>query len=117
MPITRLRNYYDPTERDAYREWKKNRIWCCAIPLDQYSDRLADWRKQRYADQPDPATCRRMATVKINNKPYCRPHAGLIALRKWLDGELTEAQPEAANPPPARSPSVKAKTRTKAKGR
>lgn len=49
------------------------------------------WRRDRYLKlRPtfDPDRCQRESTVEIDGKPYCRLHAGGIALDRWLSGNL-----------------------------
>jgi hypothetical protein len=52
------------------------------------------WRRDRYKTlRPtfDPDLCQRESTVRIDGKPYCRIHAGGIALDRWIKGKLIEA--------------------------
>ncbi|MER9176202.1 hypothetical protein NKH72_21740 [Mesorhizobium sp. M0955] len=49
------------------------------------------WRRDRYKKlrpQFDPDRCQRESTLDIEGKPYCRIHAGQLALDRWLSGEL-----------------------------
>lgn len=51
------------------------------------------WRKGRYAKlrpHMDPTCCQRESSIEIDGKPYCRRHAGNIALDMWLQGKLGE---------------------------
>lgn len=51
------------------------------------------WRRDRYKKlRPtfDPDKCQRESTIEIDGKPYCRLHAGGLALDKWLNGKLVE---------------------------
>lgn len=59
---------------------------CCvtvAAPV-----RNPDWRKEYYAGKPNDYTkCQRPATIELDGKFYCRPHAGWVALRILLEEE------------------------------
>jgi len=60
------------------------------IPADT---RFEEWRKGRYQklrSHLDASRCQRESVVTIDGKPYCRLHAGGVALDKWLAGELVE---------------------------
>lgn len=61
---------------------------CCRVP--EYTG-LCDkkWRETHYAHKAnDPQKCQRNATLLIDGKPLCRPHAGQYVLEKVLKGEL-----------------------------
>lgn len=52
------------------------------------------WRQQRYSvlrPQWDVNKCQLESAFKIDGKNYCSGHAGRVALRKWLAGELVAA--------------------------
>lgn len=69
----------------------------CTMPVDPPTHATM-WRRDRYKRlRPsfDPDRCQRESTIEIDGKPYCRLHAGGLALERWLRGELLE---------PARSP-------------
>lgn len=58
------------------------------IPADS---RFEQWRKGRYSrlrPHMNAECCQRESIVQIDGKPYCRLHAGGMALEKWLSGEL-----------------------------
>lgn len=60
----------------------------CQASPDVTSTRLTEWRQQRYREMHpgfDPMKCQRHATIKIDGKNYCRPHAGQLALQILLD--------------------------------
>jgi hypothetical protein len=64
-------------------------VQCCVVPED--TARLSEWRQKRYKKfrpEFDPMLCQRESVVIIEGKPYCRPHAGQLALKYWLDGKL-----------------------------
>ncbi|WP_316397326.1 hypothetical protein [Bradyrhizobium sp. 33ap4] len=64
---------------------------CCA-PVEPPT-KATMWRRDRYLKlRPsfNPDACQRESTVEIDGKPYCRLHAGGLALDKWLKGELVE---------------------------
>lgn len=46
------------------------------------------YRRRRFPDKPD--QCRRMSAIVIDDRCYCRLHAGGIALERWLLGKLVE---------------------------
>lgn len=65
----------------------------CQAPADSDSSRYKQWRLDRYKKlRPDydPLKCQRASTVAINDQPYCRCHAGQLALRWWLSGKLID---------------------------
>lgn len=47
-----------------------------------------EWRKQRYADRPDPMKCSRESVVEIEGCHYCRLHGGHKVLDMYLKGRL-----------------------------
>lgn len=49
-----------------------------------------DWRRRRWPDRPH--QCRRMSAIVIDERSYCRVHAGGVALEKWLAGTLREVE-------------------------
>lgn len=58
------------------------------IPADT---RFEEWRKGRYQrlrPHLDHTRCQRESVVQIEGKPYCRLHAGGLALDRWLKGDL-----------------------------
>lgn len=64
----------------------------CSVLIDEV-ERGKQWRLDRYKQlRPtfDPLKCQRESTVKIDGTHYCSTHAGKIALKKWLKGELIE---------------------------
>ena len=69
---------------------------CCVQPDEQFTSyRISQWRKERYArirPEWNPEQCQLASVVLIDEKPYCRKHAGIIALDKWMKGELTEVK-------------------------
>lgn len=59
------------------------------VPPPTHSEQ---WRLGRYKElRPhyDPTKCQRESTLSIDKKPYCRIHAGQIALEKWMKGEIS----------------------------
>lgn len=48
------------------------------------------YRRRRWPDKPE--QCRRMSALVIDDRCYCRLHAGTIALERWLSGRLEERQ-------------------------
>ncbi|MET4238600.1 hypothetical protein [Bradyrhizobium sp. RT10b] len=51
------------------------------------------WRIKWYSERRpgnDPTRCQHESNIEIDGKPYCRRHAGSIALSKWIRGELVE---------------------------
>lgn len=64
---------------------------CCAQVHESDNNRYRQWRLERYQKlRPsfDPLKCQRESVVMIDGKAYCRTHAGALALKKWLNGEL-----------------------------
>ncbi len=62
----------------------------CCVPV-QAPSYNSDWRAQRYKERgTDPKLCQRNSTVIIDGKPYCRLHAGQVALDILLMQELEE---------------------------
>lgn len=62
----------------------------CCVPVDPPTH-AQHWRRDRYKKlRPhfDPDQCQRESTMMIDGKPYCRIHAGQLALEKWMTGEL-----------------------------
>lgn len=62
------------------------------IPADT---RFEQWRKERYRQlRPamDPDRCQRESVVELDGKPYCRLHAGGIALQLWINGALVKKE-------------------------
>lgn len=50
-----------------------------------------EWRKQRYSKlrpQFDPKKCQHESVFKLDGKHFCKSHAGIYALEKWMKGEL-----------------------------
>ena len=65
----------------------------CCVPVDPPTHDQ-EWRRRRHLKnhpQFDPDRCQRESTLTIGSQPYCRLHAGQLALEKWLLGELQEA--------------------------
>lgn len=62
-------------------------IQCEQVVLPPTHDN--DWRRRNY-EGPYPDRCRRMSAIVIDERCYCRLHAGGVALEKWLAGRLTE---------------------------
>jgi len=53
----------------------------------------AAWRERWYGQRrpgADPKRCQHDSNVTIDGKPYCRRHAGALALERWLKGDLVE---------------------------
>lgn len=66
---------------------------CCVVAEETKSQRDSGWRKRRYTElRPnfDPLRCQRESVVVIDGKYYCRPHAGMLALKWWLEGKLVQ---------------------------
>lgn len=64
----------------------------CSAAVDPPT-KASMWRRDRYKKlRPtfDPDRCQRESSIEINGKPYCRIHAGGLALDKWLSGKLVE---------------------------
>jgi len=64
-------------------------IQCC-VPVDvmEYSKEYIARRKKRAAERSDDWQhdhCMKHATVEIDGRPYCRPHAGQVALARLLE--------------------------------
>ena len=58
----------------------------CCVPVKPPYVGQVDWRKRRYKDKDtDPDKCQRSALFKIKGKPYCRVHAGQVALKILLE--------------------------------
>lgn len=36
--------------------------------------------------------CQQFGTIQIDDKCYCRKHAGMLALDMWIDGRLVEKE-------------------------
>lgn len=80
---------------------------CCVSVNDPTHN--AGWRQERYKKlRPsfDPGRCQHESVFKLDGKCYCRSHAGIYCLEKWLAGDLvgkeelsapgaTDAHPEA----------------------
>lgn len=50
-----------------------------------------EWRKKRYSKiRPhfDPLKCQHESVFKLDGKHFCKSHAGIYALEKWMKGEL-----------------------------
>lgn len=65
----------------------------CSAPVEPPTHATM-WRRDRYIrlrPHMDPDRCQRESTIEIDGKPYCRLHAGGIALDRWLGGKLSEA--------------------------
>lgn len=62
----------------------------CCNPASDDTVRLIDWRSRRYGAEA--SHCQRLARYEIDGKPYCSLHAGRIALQRWRDGALVEAE-------------------------
>jgi hypothetical protein len=65
----------------------------CCVPTDETTERLQAWREKRYGGTSDPNRCQRRVRYEIDGQGYCAIHAGNVALRKWLAGELVEKEP------------------------
>lgn len=48
------------------------------------------YRRRRWPDKPE--QCRRMSAIVIDDRCYCRLHAGGVALDRWLLGKLREVE-------------------------
>ncbi|MBA8881661.1 hypothetical protein [Phyllobacterium myrsinacearum] len=64
---------------------------CIEVPAPGHNQ---TWRNRYRNKRPhlDPDLCQHASTVKIDGKHYCTPHAGQLALKKWLAGELIEKE-------------------------
>lgn len=70
---------------------------CCA-PVEPPTHATM-WRRDRYKKlRPEfnPDLCQRESSLSIHDKPYCRIHAGGLALDMWLTGQLVETRPKIA---------------------
>lgn len=64
-------------------------VQCCVIPPSGGASRFMrkdTWMayNKRVRPHMDPERCQRGASVTVNGKPYCRPHAAAIALKETL---------------------------------
>lgn len=50
------------------------------------------YRRRRWPDRPE--QCRRMSSIIVDERCYCRLHASGIALERWLAGKLVERTEE-----------------------
>lgn len=65
----------------------------CCMPVEPPTHANM-WRRDRYKRlRPtfDPDKCQRESTIEIDGQPYCRLHAGGVALDRWLSGRLIDA--------------------------
>lgn len=97
MPIAKLRQFKEVNlHPETHKLRKQDWVYCSAITLDNNSEHYTQWRTDRYKDDSHPhECCRRIAVVMVDDRAYCRLHAGRLALDKWIKGELTESPPKA----------------------
>jgi hypothetical protein len=75
----------------------KNGPQCCAV-VDQGVARNEYWLRIRKRNAEKNGRgwlaeqCQQFGTVMIDEKLYCRKHAGVLALDMWLEGKLVERQ-------------------------
>lgn len=69
---------------------------CVEIRETEWLSR-SDWRRERYSKlRPhfDPALCQHESVFLLDGKHYCKSHAGIYALEKWMKGELVAKEVE-----------------------
>lgn len=63
----------------------------CEAIVSKASTFEQEWREGRYGPSPQPFQCVRPSVVRIDEKCYCRAHAGYLVLDMWIKGKLVEA--------------------------
>lgn len=89
MPVKRLKRFVPvPVERPKLERCEYD---CTSNPdWREYVHRNPGRNNGKYASGRM-MQCTFDGVVEIDGKPYCRKHAGFIALDKWLEGKLVEA--------------------------